>query len=145
MINISYPDEPFQTKKMDSRDYIFDNLRKKWLLLTPEEWVRQNFIRYLVLVMNYPASLIAVEKEIRLGELRKRFDILVYNSDHQPWMIVECKGKHIPLTETVIGQVLRYNMSVPVSYLVITNGDYTYGWERRDGDAQLLDDLPVHS
>lgn len=145
MINISYPAHSFETRKQGSKDYIFDALRKKWLLLTPEEWVRQNFIQYLILVKNYPATLIAIEKEIKLGDLRKRFDILVYNKNHTPWMMIECKALAIPVSEQVIEQVLRYNISVPVTYMVITNGDHTYGWERREGGAHQIGELPQHS
>ena len=87
MLIINYPEPEFRLKKEGSKEFIFDILRKQWLQLTPEEWVRQNFIQYLVKEKKYPASLIAVEKEIQLGELKKRFDILVYNKDHQPWKI----------------------------------------------------------
>ena len=87
MLAIHYPEPVFQLKKEAGKDMIFDPLRKRWLLLTPEEWVRQNFVQYLIQVKKYPASLIAMEKVIKLGELKKRFDILVYNKLHQPWMI----------------------------------------------------------
>ena len=92
MLMINYPEPSFRVKTEKGKECIFDPHRRKWLILTPEEWVRQNFIQYLIQVMNYPASLIALEKEIWLGEMKKRFDILVYNKDHQPWMIVECKA-----------------------------------------------------
>lgn len=74
---INFPEPGFRIKKEEGREYIFDALRKKWVALTPEEWVRQNFVQYLLQVKNYPASLIALEKEIKLGELKKRFDILI--------------------------------------------------------------------
>ena len=75
MIIVNYPEPAFRIKQEEGKDYIFDTIRKRWLLLTPEEWVRQNFIQYLVQVKGYPLSLIAVEKELRLGELKKRFDL----------------------------------------------------------------------
>ena len=96
------------------------------MVITPEELVRQNFIQYLVSFRNYPGSYIALEKKIRLGELTNRFDILVYDKMHKPWMIVECKGRDIELTESVLHQALRYNISVPVPFIVITNGHFTY-------------------
>lgn len=142
MIKIDYPAPSFRIKKENDKEYIFDALRKKWLLLTPEEWVRQNFIQYLVQVKNYPQSLLAIEKEIKLGELKKRFDILVYDNNHQPWMMIECKAAEIKLDDSVLQQVLRYNMSVPVKYIVITNGNATFGWERGE-ELEKLNELPL--
>src|SRR4030095_6603568 len=127
MVVINYPKPDFRIRKEGEKEFIFDGLRKKWLLLTPEEWVRQNFIQYLVRTRKYPAALIAVEKEILLGELKKRFDILVYDSHHRPWMMIECKGQEIPLNENTLQQVLRYNISVPVEFLLITNGGHCFG------------------
>ena len=143
MINIRFPEPAFRMKQDGGKEYIFDLLRKKWLLLTPEEWVRQNFVQYLIQSMHYPASLIALEKEIMLGELKKRFDILVYNKDHQPWMIVECKAETITLNNETLQQALRYNISVPVEFLIITNGNYSFGWEKKDGQLNVLNELPV--
>jgi len=143
MIIINYPEPDFRIKKEENKELIFDALRKKWLILTPEEWVRQNFIQYLIQVKNYPASLIALEKEIQLGELKKRFDILIYNKDHLPWMMIECKGPEIKLNDAVLQQVLRYNISIPVEFIIITNGGNTYGWQRNNNDLVLLDELPV--
>jgi len=142
MLLIKYPAPNFRVKKENDRDYIFDSFRKKWLLLTPEEWVRQNFVQYLIEVMKYPSSLIALEKEIWLGELKKRFDILVYDSNHQPWMIIECKGTDIKLSTETLQQALRYNISVPSEFLIITNGHYSFGWQRKDGQLHELTELP---
>ena len=119
--------------------------RKRWVPLTSEEWVRQNFIQYLLQEKKYPSSLIAVEKEIKLGELRKRFDILVYDKEHRPWMMIECKGREIILNESVLEQVLRYNISVPVNYLIITNGNHSIGWVRENNSFNLIEDLPSFS
>ena len=142
MMNISYPEPDFQLKKEVSRELIFDPLRKKWVVLTPEEWVRQNFIHYLIRVKKYPATLIAVEKEIRLGEMNKRFDILVYNSEHRPWLMVECKSLEVQLDESVLQQLLRYHISVPVDFLVITNGKQCYGWQKRENKLEEIPELP---
>ena len=125
MISIQFPNHPFNIKQTDDRELIFDELRKQWLLLTPEEWVRQNFIQYLLQTLQYPKSLMAVEKEIVVGELRKRFDLVLYNKQGQPWMLVECKAMHISLADNVIDQALRYNQSLGAVYLVITNGTFT--------------------
>ena len=142
---IKYPEPAFRLKKENNKEFLFDTLRKKWLLITPEEWVRQNFVQYLVQVMHYPSALIAVEKEIWLGELKKRFDILIYNRDHQPWMIVECKGADIKLNDDTLQQALRYNITVPAEFLVITNGHYSYGWQKKDGKLEGITELPVWS
>ena len=142
MVAIQYPEPDFRIKKEEGKEFIFDTLRKKWLLLTGEEWVRMNFVQYLVQEKKYPASLIAVEKEIMLGELKKRFDILVYDGDHQPWMMIECKEAQVKLTEDVLQQVLRYNISVPVKYIVITNGSFTGGWEKKDNTLAEMSELP---
>lgn len=124
---VNYPKPDFRMKKEGDSTFIFDSIRKLWLLLTEEEWVRQNFIQYMIQALNYPVAYIAVEKEIVLNEMKKRFDILVYNKEFQPWMLVECKARQVPLNEKVLQQVLRYNISVPVNYLVITNGTTTTG------------------
>jgi hypothetical protein len=143
MLTVDFPDPSFRIKKEDGKEFIFDALRKRWLLLTPEEWVRQNFVQFLTRVKDYPASLIAIEKEIWLGELKKRFDILVYGRDHKPWMMIECKEMSIPLNESVLRQALRYNISVPVSFIVITNGKQTFGWKRQNGTLEILEEFPV--
>ncbi len=130
MISIRYPEPAFRIKSEGGKDFIFDSFRKKWLVLTPEEWVRQNFLQYLVQELKYPESLIAVEKEFRFGEMNRRFDILVYNKSHQPWLMVECKAPEIILDQSVLEQVLRYNISIPVKYLVITNGSNGFAWQK---------------
>ena len=145
MIRVEYPEHPFRTKEEDNKQFIFDELRKQWVRLTDEEWVRQNFLQYLLQVKKYPASLIAVEREIRLGELKKRFDILVFDQQHQPWLMVECKGMEIALQESVLDQALRYNIAVPVPYLVITNGSFCAGFHRQSDTLQPLDELPVYN
>ena len=132
---------PPKTKRRQVRP-IFDSIRKRWVLLSEEEWVRQNFINYLVHVMDYPSTMIAVEKEIKLGELKKRFDILVYNSGHQPWMLVECKAPSAPLNQLVLEQILRYNIALPADFLVITNGNSTFGWQKTSAGLQLIEKLP---
>jgi type I site-specific restriction endonuclease len=92
--------------------------------------------------IKYPSAFIALEKEIMLGELKKRFDILIYDQNHKPWMIIECKAKTINLNDTVLQQALRYNLSLPVPFLVITNGQYTYGWEKIGVDLKLMAEMP---
>ena len=143
MIKVNYPEPVFRFKEENGNEMIFDFIRKQWLLLNEEEWVRQNFIQFLVQELKYPSELIAVEKEIQLGELKKRFDILVYDRDHKPWMLVECKAGEIKLDEKVLHQVLRYNISIPACFLVITNGQFTYELEKINGNLKEIQQMPV--
>jgi hypothetical protein len=149
MIKVEFTDYPFRIKKENDKDFIFDEIRKLWVKLTPEEWVRQNFIQYLISKLHYPAAYIAVEKEIQLGELKKRFDILIYDRVHQPLMMIECKAPEIPLDEKVLQQLLRYTITIPVSFFIITNGHYTNAWEKisveTTGNKELkaLSEMPV--
>lgn len=120
---------------------IWDKIRKKFVTLSLEEWVRQNFIAYLTKTKSYPAPLMAIEKEIRLGELKKRCDIVVYK-DSRPWMIIECKEPQVRLDEKVLRQILGYNMSLQVPYLVLTNGETTHGLRRTGGAPEFLTQIP---
>ena len=141
MIVVQYPEPQFRMKNENGKKYIFDAIRKAWLLLTQEEWVRQNFVNYLITQLKYPSTVIALEKEIWLNDLKKRFDILVYNHEHKPWMLIECKEPKVQLSDEVLQQVLRYNISVPVEYIVITNGSTTIGW-KKESQLKLLKELP---
>jgi hypothetical protein len=141
MIEIHFPEPGFKIKEENARKFIFDEIRKQWILLTPEEWVRQNFLNYLVVVKKYPSSLLAIEREIRLGDLRKRCDIVVYK-EAKPWMIVECKEMQVKLTESVLKQILNYNISLQVSYLVITNGSETYALDLNNNSFKWLTEMP---
>lgn len=143
MIPVSYPQHDFRIQTHEGREQIFDEFRKQWIRLTPEEWVRQNMLQYLVKVLHYPASLIAVEKEISLGELRKRFDILIYH-DTRPWMIIECKEMNVPLSEAALKQVLNYNIALQTCFIIITNGNHTAGFSLSNGQAELLASFPVY-
>jgi len=143
MISISFPKPTFRLKQENDVKFIFDGIRRQWLALNEEEWVRQNFIQYLIQTLGYPAAFIALEKEIRLGELTKRFDILVYNQNHRPWMMIECKASTIALDNATLQQVLRYNISVPVSFLINNNGNYTYEWEKIGIDLKLIKQMPL--
>lgn len=126
MINIVYPKTSFRFQQKDDKEFIFDEIRKRWVILTPEEWVRQNFIHYLIAEKKYPAALIAVEKEIKLGELKKRCDIIIYK-ESKPWIIVECKEMNVPLNDKTFEQILNYNQTLDVQFLITTNGNITFG------------------
>ena len=142
MIKIDYPAYQPKIKEQLGKEFIFDEIRKQWMMLTPEEWVRQNFLQYLIQVKKYPSSLIAVEKEIQLGELAKRFDIVVYDQNTQPWMIIECKEMEVALNEQVLNQALRYNITLNVPYIVITNGTHCFGFLGKKGILEELSELP---
>ncbi len=142
MLHIQFPEPDFRMEERGGRRMIFDPVRRRWLLLTPEEWVRQNFVNYLLRQQGYPATLIALEKQIHLGEMTKRFDILVYDPAHQPWLMVECKAPTVSLTEDTLQQVLRYQMVLPVSYLLISNGQQTMGWKKEGKELVLLEAMP---
>lgn len=141
MIDIQFPAPAFKIKKEKGRDTIFDPFRKQWVSLTPEEWVRQNFLQYLVQKKNYPSALIAVEREIHLGDIKKRFDIVVFNNA-TPWMIVECKEMQVQLNEAVIKQILNYNITLRVQFLVVTNGTSTFALSIENGKFEWLTEVP---
>lgn len=143
MIKINYPDFQPKIKLIEEREFIFDGIRKQWVLLTPEEWVRQNFVQYLILVLNYPASLISVEKEFYLGEVKKRFDLVVYDKNAKPWMVIECKEMNVALNEGVLAQVLRYNIHLQAPFVFITNGTSCYGFEYKHSQFKEMNSMPV--
>lgn len=144
MIQLQFPEPAFRIKKEDERVLIFDEIRKKWVHLLPEEWVRQNMIQYLIQSAHIPKSAIAIEKKIHLREGIKRFDILAYNSDHEPWMMVECKAENITLNEKTLMQILSYNLHIPVRYLVITNGIACYVADKKAEEPCWLSAFPSY-
>ena len=126
---------------------VYDALRRKYVALTPEEWVRQHFVNYLVTHLGYPAGLIQVEASFRLNSMMRRADILVCDRSGQPAMIVECKAPQVRITQPIFDQVINYNFSYGVSYLVVTNG-ITHFAGRIDRQAKtfvLLDHIPDYS
>jgi len=144
MLYIDYPAPSFKIKTINNKSHIFDNIRKKWILLTPEEWVRQNIIAYLLQTLQYPSSLLSVEKEIVVNDLKRRCDIVVYANDI-PWMIIECKEQTVPLNEKVLTQILQYNIALNVQYLIISNGNNTYGWKIVNQQAEMIETFPEYN
>ncbi len=141
MVKVVYPDQKPRMKTADGQEFIFCLMRRRWVVLTPEEWVRQNFLLYLTEVLHYPASLIAVERQIEITGMKKRFDIVVFDTDAKPFMIVECKEMNVPLAEQVFEQAIRYNAVIGAKLLVITNGSYTRAFEQRNGHLHELNQL----
>jgi hypothetical protein len=144
LIKIAYPEKKPSIKTEAGKELVFCIIRKRWILLTPEEWVRQNFLLYLIEVLRYPASLIAVEKQLLLGDVKKRFDIVVYDQKNTaPYMIVECKEMNVPLNENVLQQALRYNTNIQAAILVITNGSHCFGFEKKENNFSEINTLPL--
>lgn len=141
MLKIIYPNEK-PSIRTGNIDEVFCVVRRGWYLLTPEEWVRQNFLLYLIHTLKYPASLIAVEKQLYLGELKKRFDILIYKNS-LPFMVVECKEMNVELKEDVLLQALRYNTKINANFIVITNGIYCAAFEKNGSELISIDKLPL--
>ena len=130
----------------DGKKMVFDPIRRKWLVLTPEEHVRQYILQYLMGSLHYPAALISVEKTILVNNLVKRFDIVVYNREHKPWMLVECKAPEVSVTEATLLQALRYNNTVGCAYWLLTNGHQTYCADACDiNDIKWLSALPAYN
>lgn len=143
MIKIAFPDKKPAIKQEGNTELIFCIVRRKWFVITPEEWVRQNVLLYLTQVLEYPRSLVAVEKQLQLGELNKRFDIVVYKADI-PFMLIECKEMNVPITQKTMEQVLRYNISLRAGYFVITNGSDCYGFKIGEGSFSEIDSFPAY-
>lgn len=122
MQTLNLPSYEFRIKKEEGKSYIFDGVRKRYVLLTPEEWVRQHFIRYLVNEKKYPESLMAVEKQIILNGKQFRFDLLVYRRNGEPLLIAEFKAPGVKISQDTFDQVVRYNMALKVERVVVSNG-----------------------
>jgi hypothetical protein len=122
MQKLNLPNYKFKLKSNENKMLIFDNLRKKYLVLTPEEWVRQHFVQFLIEEKKYPVSLIALEKQLTINNRKKRTDILVFNKEGNHDIIVECKAPTIKITQAAFDQIARYNLKLHANFLVVTNG-----------------------
>tara|TARA_B100000900_G_C20361337_1_gene626461 strand:+ start:79 stop:516 length:438 start_codon:yes stop_codon:yes gene_type:complete len=136
-----------KTKVINSREYLFDELRKKWILNSPEEKVRQYFWKFLHYEKKYPKSLIAIEKKIKVNQLTKRVDILVYGSNGKPNIIVECKSSDLKISEKTMHQILNYQSSLQANLLVLTNGLDTYclNIDYKNNKSNFLNSIPEYS
>ena len=132
MIHLDFSDTRLKLRHDGDKTSVFDPVRKKWIILTPEEHLRQHLLHYLIDVMHYPAALMAVDKNIKVGSLNKRFDIVVYNRDHKPWMLIECKAPDVPVSEKTLRQLLSYQGVVQCSYWLLTNGHETFCADARE-------------
>tara|TARA_B110000503_G_scaffold40232_1_gene66043 strand:- start:82 stop:528 length:447 start_codon:yes stop_codon:yes gene_type:complete len=127
MRQLNFKQYSFRFKNRENKPLIFDVVRKKFMVLTPEEWVRQNTIQYLVKELNIPLSLINVEKQIKLHGTIKRYDIVTFNPDGSIHLIVECKADSIKISQDTFDQIARYNLVLKSTFLMVTNGmDHYY-------------------
>lgn len=126
---------------------IFDAIRKKFVVLQPEEWVRQHCVQYLMVVKNYPKSLINVEKKLEINTLTKRYDIVIFNTDGSIYLIVECKAPTIKIDQSTFDQIARYNLKLNATYLMVTNGinHYYCQMDFKNERYRFLEDLPEFS
>lgn len=122
MLELNLPSFDINVKKIGGKISILDPLRRKFVALTPEEWVRQHFVNFLLREKGYPAALIANEIQIDLNKLKKRCDSVVYNRDLSPLMIIEYKAPDVDITQQVFDQIVRYNIVLKVKYLIVSNG-----------------------
>ena len=122
MHKLNLPELKATVKKEHGKVWIFDMIRKKYVILTPEEWVRQHFIHYLIHERHYPKSLFRIESGLTYNKLQKRSDILIFDRAGKPWMLIECKSADIRLSQKAFNQVAVYNMTVNAKYLAVTNG-----------------------
>jgi hypothetical protein len=113
---------PITRKVASQRTQIFDAFRNKFVAFTPEEWVRQHMLNYLYEHLHYPKNLLGVEVSLKLNNLSKRADIVVYAADLTPWMLIECKAAEVEINQAVFDQAARYNITMRVPFLVVTNG-----------------------
>ncbi len=122
MQKLNLPPVELKIKSKENKLFIFDDFRKKDILLTPEEWVRQHFAYYLINNKKYPKSLTLLEKELKLNNTKKRTDIVIYNTQGTPEVIVECKAMNVKITQQTFDQIARYNLKLKAKYLIVTNG-----------------------
>lgn len=141
---LNFPVYHFQLTEGSGKTFIFDPVRKKNVALTPEEWVRQHVISYFIQTLNFPQSLIAVERALTFNKRRKRFDLLVYNKTGKPEILVECKSSGVTLSKETLFQIATYNMVFEVPYLFVSNGmQHLLFMLNKEGKYESTDVFPV--
>ena len=123
---------------------VWDIVRKKWMVLTPEEYVRQALLHYFTNTMQYPVGLIAVEKQVKYGSLIKRYDIVVHNRQQQPWLLVECKAPEIAISQSTLQQLLQYHSQIPCPYWLLSNGIESHCARVQGENIEWLAHLPEY-
>lgn len=122
MQQLNFPTYSFRFKNSENKPYIFDEIRKKFIVLTPEEWVRQHVVQFLLLNKKYPKSLINVEKLVKVNDINKRYDGIVFNSDGSIFLLIECKAPEVTISQQTFDQIAQYNLVLKAEYLMVTNG-----------------------
>lgn len=147
MEKLNFPNYKLLLKNRENKPYIFDRVRKKWLLCTPEEWVRVHCVHYLIETMGYPASWMRIEQELKVYNTRKRFDLAVVDPAMQPHILVECKASSITLDQKSFDQIARYNLVLKCPYLMISNGLNHYFCKMNQEENQLIfiEGLPAYN
>ena len=144
MQQLNFPSYSFRFKNSQNKVSIFDTIREKFIILSPEEWVRQHVVQFLINEKNYPQSLLNVEKVLRVNGLRKRYDIVVYNSDGTIHILIECKAPEITISQNTFDQIAQYNMTLQSNFLMVTNGmnHYFCQMDFENEKYQFLAELP---
>jgi hypothetical protein len=144
--NLNFPTYPFRFKNSENKRLIFDAIRKKFVVLQPEEWVRQHCVQYLIQIKKYPKSLINVEKELKINTLKKRYDIVVFNPNGSIHLIVECKAPTININQEAFDQIARYNLELNATFLMVTNGinHYYCQMDFENERYEFLKDIPAY-
>ncbi len=143
-MDLNLPSFSFRIKEQNGKKLIFDNFRRRWVILTPEEWVRQNFASYLTEIKHYPASLVALERSLRINQHDFRADIVLFSRSGKPSVIVECKAPDVKISQQVFDQIARYNLELRVSYLIVTNGlnHYCCQFDKTQLTYSFLQEIP---
>ena len=144
MQQLNFPSCKFRFKNSENKIAIFDEIRKKFIFLTPEEWVRQHVVHFLLHYKNYPKSLINVEKQLKINGLIKRYDVVVYRPDGSINVLVECKAPSVKITQETFDQIARYNHTLNAAFLMVTNGLNHY-YCKMDFELEkytFLEDIP---
>ena len=147
MLSLNLPPFDIKLQQRDGKSYIFDPLRKKYIALTPEEWVRQHFVHFLTDFKGYPKGLLANEVQLNLNGTKKRCDTVFFNKDLSARMIVEYKAPHVEITQAVFDQITRYNMVLKVEYLIVSNGlrHYCCRIDYNTMQYTFLPDIPAYT
>jgi hypothetical protein len=145
MISINFSQLALKLKQTDGKTSVFDPVRKKWIILTPEEHVRQYIVQYMLQILHYPVALISIEKAILVGKMNKRFDIVVYDREHKPWLLAECKAPEVPVTEQTLHQLLNYQQTIQCRYWLLTNGHQTFCADSSNNMINWLLSLPAYN
>ncbi len=145
-VSLNLPQYPFKLKNKEGKTYIFDDIRKKHLLLTPEEWVRQHFVKYLIVQKHYPRSLISLESGLTLNTLKKRSDIVLFNNAGEKILLVECKAPQIKINQSTFDQIANYNIVHKIALLAVTNGlqHYFCRIDFEGGTYNFISELPEY-